>query len=36
MVVDLSAAMHFGTQHSTKAQIALAAAATVGFLTARN
>lgn len=36
MVVDVSAAMHFGTQHSTKAQIALAAAATVGFLTARN
>jgi uncharacterized protein (DUF58 family) len=28
--------MHFGTIHSTKAQIALAAAATVGFLTARN
>jgi uncharacterized protein (DUF58 family) len=36
MVVDVSAAMHFGTQHTTKAQIALAAAATVGFLTARN
>ena len=36
MVVDVSAAMHFGTQQSTKAQIALAAAATVGFLTARN
>jgi uncharacterized protein (DUF58 family) len=36
MVVDLSAAMHFGTQRNTKAQIALAAAATVGFLTARN
>jgi uncharacterized protein (DUF58 family) len=36
MVVDVSAAMNFGTQHSTKAQIALAAAATVGFLTARN
>ena len=36
MVVDVSAAMHFGTRHSTKAQIALAAAATVGFLTARN
>ena len=36
LVVDVSAAMHFGTQHSTKAQIALAAAATVGFLTARN
>jgi uncharacterized protein (DUF58 family) len=28
--------MHFGTQRSSKAQIALAAAATVGFLTARN
>jgi uncharacterized protein (DUF58 family) len=36
MVVDVSAAMNFGTQHNTKAQIALAAAATVGFLTARN
>ncbi len=36
MVVDVSAAMHFGTLRSTKAQIALAAAATVGFLTARN
>jgi uncharacterized protein (DUF58 family) len=36
LIVDVSAAMHFGTQHSTKAQIALAAAATVGFLTARN
>ncbi|MDP9465262.1 MAG: DUF58 domain-containing protein [Actinomycetota bacterium] len=36
IVVDVSAAMHFGTQRSTKAQIALAAAATVGFLTARN
>ncbi len=36
IVVDVSAAMHFGTQQSTKAQIALAAAATVGFLTARN
>jgi uncharacterized protein (DUF58 family) len=36
IVVDVSAAMHFGTIHSTKAQIALAAAATVGFLTARN
>lgn len=36
IVVDVSAAMHFGTNHSTKAQIALAAAATVGFLTARN
>jgi uncharacterized protein (DUF58 family) len=36
MVVDVSAAMQFGTLHSTKAQIALAAAATVGFLTARN
>lgn len=36
IVVDVSAAMHFGTKQSTKAQIALAAAATVGFLTARN
>ena len=36
MIVDVSAAMHFGTQRSTKAQLALAAAATVGFLTARN
>ena len=36
IVVDVSAAMHFGTRTSTKAQIALAAAATVGFLTARN
>ena len=36
IVVDVSAAMHFGTKESTKAQIALAAAATVGFLTARN
>jgi uncharacterized protein (DUF58 family) len=36
MVVDVSAAMHFGTHTSTKAQLALAAAATVGFLTARN
>jgi uncharacterized protein (DUF58 family) len=36
LVVDVSAAMHFGTQHNTKAQLALAAAATVGFLTARN
>lgn len=36
LVVDVSAAMHFGTKHTTKAQIALAAAATVGFLTARN
>jgi uncharacterized protein (DUF58 family) len=36
LVVDTSAAMQFGTQHDDKAQIALAAAATVGFLTARN
>ena len=36
MVVDVSAAMQFGTRQTTKAQIALAAAATVGFLTARN
>jgi uncharacterized protein (DUF58 family) len=36
LVVDVSAAMHFGTQRDDKAQIALAAAATVGFLTNRN
>jgi uncharacterized protein (DUF58 family) len=36
LVVDVSAAMQFGTKDTTKAQIALAAAATVGFLTARN
>ena len=36
LVVDASAAMRFGTEHNQKAQIALAAAAAVGFLTARN
>ena len=36
LVVDTSAAMRFGTTVSDKAQIALAAAAGVGFLTARN
>ncbi len=36
VVVDTSAAMRFGTTVSDKAQIALAAAAGVGFLTARN
>ncbi len=36
MVVDASATMQFGTVTDTKAQVALAAAATVGFLTARN
>jgi uncharacterized protein (DUF58 family) len=36
LVVDTSAAMRFGTQRDDKAQIALAAAAAVGFLTARN
>lgn len=36
LVVDASAAMRFGTDHNQKAQIALAAAAAVGFLTARN
>ena len=36
LVVDASAAMRFGTEHNQKAQIALAAAVAVGFLTARN
>jgi uncharacterized protein (DUF58 family) len=36
LVVDTSAAMRFGTTVADKAQAALVAAATVGFLTARN
>lgn len=36
LIVDTSAAMRFGTVTAEKAQIALAAAACVGFLTARN
>ena len=36
LVVDTSAAMRFGTTVADKAQVALAAAAGVGFLTARN
>ena len=36
LVVDTSAAMRFGTTTADKAQVALAAAAGVGFLTARN
>lgn len=36
LIVDTSAAMDFGTSTDTKAQIALAAAAAIGFLTARN
>jgi uncharacterized protein (DUF58 family) len=36
LVVDTSAAMRFGTSRADKAQVALAATATVGFLTARN
>jgi len=36
LVVDTSAAMRFGTARAEKAQIALAAAACVGFLTVRN
>jgi len=36
LIVDTSAAMRFGTAKAEKAQIALAAAACVGFLTARN
>jgi len=36
MVLDMSAAMRFGTTDNDKAQVASAAAATVGFLTARN
>jgi len=36
LVVDVSASMNFGTQPNDKAQTAMAAAATVGFLTARS
>lgn len=36
LVVDTSAAMRFGTTVADKAQVALVAAAAVGFLTARN
>ncbi len=36
LVVDVSAAMRFGTVAMEKAQVALAAAACVGFLTVRN
>jgi len=36
LVIDTSAAMRFGTSRADKSQVALAAAATVGFLTARN
>jgi len=36
LVVDVSAAMRFGTAGLEKAQVALAAAACVGFLTVRN
>ena len=36
LVVDVSAAMRFGTVMREKAQVALAAAACVGFLTVRN
>jgi uncharacterized protein (DUF58 family) len=36
LVVDTSAAMRFGTQRADKAELALGAAAAVGFLTARN
>lgn len=36
LVVDASAAMRFGTDKVEKAQIALAAAACIGFLTVRN
>jgi uncharacterized protein (DUF58 family) len=36
LVIDSSAAMRFGTAVADKAQAALVAAATVGFLTARN
>lgn len=35
LVVDVSATMQFGTERNDKAQTAMAAAATVGFLTAR-
>lgn len=36
LVVDASAAMHFGTIAMEKSQVALAAAACIGFLTVRN
>lgn len=36
LVVDVSAAMQFGTVANDKAQVAMAAAASIGFLTARN
>ncbi len=36
LVVDVSATMSFGTEANDKAQTAMAAAATVGFLTARS
>jgi len=36
LIVDTSAAMRFGTVAAEKSQIALAAAACIGFLTARN
>jgi uncharacterized protein (DUF58 family) len=36
LVVDVSARMNFGTQPNDKSQTAMAAAATVGFLTARS
>jgi uncharacterized protein (DUF58 family) len=36
LVVDTSAAMRFGTSRADKSEVALAATATVGFLTARN
>lgn len=36
LVVDVSATMNFGTEANDKAQTAMAAAATVGFLTARS
>jgi uncharacterized protein (DUF58 family) len=36
LVVDVSATMNFGTQANDKSQTAMAAAATVGFLTARS
>jgi uncharacterized protein (DUF58 family) len=36
LVVDASATMHFGTTTNDKAQVAMAAAAAIGFLTARN
>lgn len=36
LVVDVSAAMHFGTVQLEKSQVALAATACIGFLTVRN